>query len=222
MPYRLMRTPWALAARGAAALVFGLLTLAWPAMTVATFLALFAALAVTDGVATLAAAWRFRRRERDARGVRDPLFVLGAAGMTVGLVAAFWPSITMQALLTLMAVWAALSGGGTLYFATQAKPRLPGWWLLGGAGAAALVLAVVLVLALATGEVRVGWEVGMFGVTSGALLATCAWRQHLALAHQPRRRATDERAPADDGTPTTGDERFVSGVPATAPEGSPS
>lgn len=215
-----MRTPWALAARGAAALGFGLLTLAWPAMTVATFLALFAALALTDGAATLVAAWRFRRRGRDARGARDPLFLGGAAGIVLGLVAACWPNITMQALLTLMATWAALSGGGTLYVAMRGKPRLPGSWLLGGAGAAALALAVVLVLALAVGEVRVGWEVGLFGVTAGALLAGCAWQQHVALARQPRRRATDDPATAGDDAPAG--ERFVTGVPTTAPEGSPS
>jgi len=222
MAYRLMHTPWALAARGAAALGFGLLTLAWPAMTVATFLALFAALALTDGAATLVAAWRFRRRGRDVRGVRDPLFLVGAAGVALGLVAALWPNVTMQALLALMTAWAAVSGGGTLYVATRGKPRLPGWWLLGGAGAAALALAVVLVLALAVGEVRVGWEVGLYGVTAGALLAACAWQQSLALARQPRRRATDAPADAADAIDAPGGERFVPAVPATAPDGSPS
>ena len=215
MTHRLLRTPWAPAARGAAALVFGLLTLAWPSMTVATFVWLFAALALADGLAAAAVPLRFRRRGRDASAARDPLLGLGATGAALGLVAALWPGVTMQALLALVVAWATVTGAGHLYVVTRARPRPPGWWFLGGAGAAALALAILVLLALVAGEVRVGWEIGAYGVASGALLLACAWRLRVALAREPRRRSTD--APADTPAEEAVGTPYAPAAPAEAP-----
>jgi uncharacterized membrane protein HdeD (DUF308 family) len=201
MAYRLVRTPWALAARAAAAAGFGLLTLAWPTMTVATFIGLFAAFAVVDGALTLVTAMRFRSRGRDARGLRDPLFAIGAAGVAGGVTAALWSDVTMQALLALMAVWAAATGGGQLAFSLRARPRLPGAWLLGGAGAAGVALAALLVLSLLADEVRVGWEVGGYGVVVGALLGMLAARLHAADARPDDADATVASVPAEATAP---------------------
>jgi uncharacterized membrane protein HdeD (DUF308 family) len=194
MFHRLLRTPGAVAARGAAALAFGLLVLTWPTMTVATFVRLFAALAVVDGVAAAAAALRFRRRGRDPHAVRDPLFVAGAAGAALGLTVALWPDVTMQALLAHVALWAAVTGAGHLYLASRGRPSMLAWWLLGGAGAAGVALAATVVLALLAGDVRVGWPVGVYGLSTGALLLACAWRLFVSRAREPRRRATDDAA----------------------------
>jgi uncharacterized membrane protein HdeD (DUF308 family) len=201
MTHRLLRTPGALAARGAAALAFGTLTLAWPAMTVAAFVRLFAALAVCDGVAVMAVQTRYRRRGRDATAARDPRFLLGAGGAALGATAALWPDLSMRALLTLVAVWALGTALGHLHAATRARPRPAGWPLLAGAGAAGLALAASIVVALAVGEVRVGWSVGLYGLVAGALLLACAWRLQAALARQPRRRAGD--APTIDADADT-------------------
>ena len=214
MTHRLLRTPWAPATRGATALVFGLLTFTWPSMTVATFVWLFAALALADGLAAAAVPLRFRRRGRDASAARDPLFVLGATGAALGLLAVLWPGVTMQALLSLIVVWATVTGAGHLYVVTTARPRPPGWWCLGGAGAAALALAALVLLALIAGDVRVGWEIGVYGVASGALLLACAWRLGVALARQPHRRATD--APADTPAEEAAGTPYASAAPAEA------
>ena len=170
MTHRLIRTPWALAARGAAALLFGLLTLAWPSMTVTTFIALFAALALCDGLAAVVVPFRFRRRERDASVVRDPLLLPGVTAAALGLAVALWRDVSMQTLLALVAAWAGVTGAGNLYVATRTRPRPPAWWLLAAAGAAGLALAAFVLVAVAAGEVRVGWEVGAYGLTAGVLL----------------------------------------------------
>jgi uncharacterized membrane protein HdeD (DUF308 family) len=214
----MLRTPWALAARGAAALAFGTLTLAWPAMTVAAFGRLFAALAVCDGAAAMAAEARHRRRGRDAAAAADPRFLLGAGGAALGVAAALVPDLSMRALLAVVAVWAVATGLGHLHAATRARPRPPAWPLLAGAGAAGLALAAALGLALAAGEVRVGWGVGVYGAVSGALLLAGAWRLQRALARRPRRRGTD--APAADAPAADADDRdgpVYGGRPARAP-----
>jgi uncharacterized membrane protein HdeD (DUF308 family) len=186
MTRRLTRTPWALAARGTAALVFGLLTLLRPSMTVAGFVGLFAALAVVDGAAASAAALRFRRRGRDAAAVADPAFLLGAAAAALGPAVLLWPDLTMRLLLTAIALWAVLTAAGHLHALAQPGGRAPGWALLAGAGVSALALAAVVAIALATGEVRVGWEVGAYGIASGVLLLASAWRSYVTLAAEPR------------------------------------
>jgi uncharacterized membrane protein HdeD (DUF308 family) len=197
MTLRFTRTPLAVAVRGAVALAFGAVTLAWPAMTVSAFVALFAALAVCDGAAAAAAAVRFRRRGRDVAAARDPLFLLALAGTAVGVAAAAWPDLTMQALLTLVASWAAVTGVGHLLVVRPSVPRPPGSWLVGAAGVAALALAALIGLTIASGGVRVGWEVGVYGVISGMLLLAAAGRLQLALANEPRRRTTDGSTAAE-------------------------
>jgi uncharacterized membrane protein HdeD (DUF308 family) len=197
MRHRFTRTPWAHVARGAAALAFGILILSRPTMTVATFVALFAALAVCDGVAGAWVALRFRRRGGDASALADPLFLLGAGGAATGVAAAVWPDLTMQALLALVAAWALVTGAGHLYAVARAGERPPGWHLLGVAGGTALALAAFVALNLARGDVRVGRAVGLYGIAAGATLLAFACRVYVARAIEPRRRAAD--APAADG-----------------------
>jgi uncharacterized membrane protein HdeD (DUF308 family) len=149
MHRRLTRTPWALAVRGAAALAFGLLTLSRPTMTVSTFVALFAALALCDGAATAAVAFRFRRRGADASAFADPLFLLGAGGAGIGAAALLSSDLTIRTLLTLVGAWAAVSGLGSLYAVSRGGERVPGWRLLAAAGVAGLALAAGVALAVA-------------------------------------------------------------------------
>jgi|GEM_PF-3292702 len=191
MTHRLLRTSWAPAARGAAAFAFGLTTLVHPSLTVTTFARLFAAFAVFDGLAAGTVPLRLRRRGRDDSAVRDPVFVLAAAGAALGVLAAVWPDLTVRTLLALVAGWAAVAAAGHLLVA-RGRPRPPAWYLFAGAAALAAALAVSVLLALAAGEVRVGWGVGVYGLASALLLAAAAWRLRLAVARQPRRRAGDD------------------------------
>ena len=61
----LLARNWGLIAlRGAAALLFGLLTLFMPGITLAVLILLFGAFAIADGVFTVGAALRRRRSEQ--------------------------------------------------------------------------------------------------------------------------------------------------------------
>lgn len=173
---RLARSRGLLAARAALAVAFGAATLAWAEVTVAGFAALFAAYAMLDGLLTVLAGVRFRSRARDRRGLRSPLVAIGAAGMTLGLAAAAWPGATMRTLLSFLAVWALATGAGHLGMALRARGRLPGARLLATAGAAGVALALLVGASLAVGEVRVGWEVGLYGLAQGVLLGAFARR----------------------------------------------
>ena len=219
MADRLIRNWWALGARGAAGLLFGILTLTWPELTVGAFVDLFAGYALLDGVLTCVAAARYRTRARDVASPRDLVLVSGVAGTALGVIALVWPDATMAALLTIVATWALVTGASEVALAYRNRRRIPLPGLLAGAGVAHLALAVVLFGAVLIGAVRVGWEIGAATILAGAL--------RLALAVRARRvtwaartpsgwnAATDARADsAASDAPVTSADETTSGVAA--------
>lgn len=182
MADRLIRNWWALGARGAAAIGFGGLTLAglfstaWQDLTLGAFVGLFTAYALVDGVLTLLTAARYRTRARDVAGPRDLVLMAGIGGTALGLVALVWPDATTAALIGIVATWALVTGAPELLLAFRHRRRIPMPALLAGAGAAQVALAVVLLAALATGTVRVGWEIGAATIVAGVLRLGLALR----------------------------------------------
>ena len=92
----LSRSWWILAVRGAAAVIFGLLALIWPQITLLALVLVFGAYAFIDGVFALVAAARGRQL---AGGSRGWLVLEGLLGIGAGIVALVWPGITALALL---------------------------------------------------------------------------------------------------------------------------
>src|SRR5690349_3859369 len=105
----LSRHWWAVALRGAAAILFGVLALVWPGITVLALVLLFGAYALVDGAFTLAAAVGNRNGGR-TRGDRAWLFARGIAGILTAVIAVVWPGITALALLWVIALWAMVTG----------------------------------------------------------------------------------------------------------------
>jgi hypothetical protein len=62
-----VRSWWVPALRGLAGILFGVLALAWPGMTLVTLILLFAAYALVAGLASVAGAIRHRRTEDEWR-----------------------------------------------------------------------------------------------------------------------------------------------------------
>jgi uncharacterized membrane protein HdeD (DUF308 family) len=103
----LTRSWWILAVRGVVAVIFGLLALIWPEITLLALVLVFGAYAFVDGVFALVAAVRGRQL---AGGSRAWLVLEGLLGVGAGVVAVLWPDITALALLWVIAVWAVLTG----------------------------------------------------------------------------------------------------------------
>lgn len=102
----LLRSWWLLALRGAVAIVFGSLAILWPAITLVTLAALFAAFALLAG-----AVWTFgaiRNRRSDPRWWLPLL--LGVVSIGAGVIAAIDPAVTTIALVLLMGANALVSG----------------------------------------------------------------------------------------------------------------
>src|ERR671910_2417211 len=89
---------WALALRGVLGIIAGLIALFFPGITLATFVLLFTAYLLVDGAFALIAGFRAARRDERSW----PLFLEGVADIVAGVVAFFWPAITLLVLVFLV------------------------------------------------------------------------------------------------------------------------
>jgi uncharacterized membrane protein HdeD (DUF308 family) len=83
----LARNWWALAWRGLVAVLFGVAAFAWPGLTLTVLTMLFGAFALLDGALALAAALIGRPRGP----YWGSLIAESLLGLTVGILALFWP-----------------------------------------------------------------------------------------------------------------------------------
>ena len=92
MLHTLARNWWALALRGLVALMFGLLTLFLPGITLVTLILLFGAYALADGIFNIIAFFRVASHHW-------ALLIEGLIGIIAGILTFLWPAITALALL---------------------------------------------------------------------------------------------------------------------------
>src|SRR5258707_10196959 len=90
---------------GLVAVLFGILTLVWPKLSLAVLVLLFGVFAVVSGITAVVAA--LRNREEQGWGF---LLFEGILGILAGVVALVWPGITALAFLYLLAAWAMITG----------------------------------------------------------------------------------------------------------------
>jgi uncharacterized membrane protein HdeD (DUF308 family) len=150
--------------RGLAAIVFGVLTLVWPKITLAVLVLLFGIFAVISGVTAIVAA--LRSREEHHWGV---LLFEGILGVLAGAVALVWPGITALAFLFLIAAWAILTGVLELV-APLAFPMSFGRGLLFVlSGILSIVFGTLIAFQPAAGLLAVAWLIGIYAIIIGVM-----------------------------------------------------
>ncbi len=106
MVNRLARNWWLLALRGLVAVLYGQAALVWPGATLTALGLLFGAFALADGLLALFVSQLDRHEFNHGWG----LLLRGLAGVAIGVHTCLWPSVTAQAMVSLVAVWAILTG----------------------------------------------------------------------------------------------------------------
>ena len=162
---------WVVALRGLAAILFGLLTLFAPAISLAALVLLFGAFAFADGILAIVTA--IRRRSTDKWWV---LLLEGIAGIAAGIITLFMPGITAIALLYLIAARAIIMGVLDVSAAIRLRKVIEGEWLLGLSGVASIIFGVLLVLFPGPGALAVVLWIGAFSLVIGALLVGLGFR----------------------------------------------
>jgi len=150
--------------RGLAAIVFGILTLVWPSISLAVLVLLFGIFAVITGVSAMVVA--IRSREEPHWGV---LLFEGILGVLAGAVALVWPGITALAFLFLIAAWAMLTGILELV-APLAFPMSFGRALLSVlSGIVSIVFGALIAARPASGLLAVVWLIGVYAIIIGIM-----------------------------------------------------
>ncbi|WP_433608182.1 HdeD family acid-resistance protein [Dactylosporangium sp. CA-139114] len=172
---------WSLVLRGAVAIVFGLLALVWPAVTVVVLALLVGAYLVVEGVTAIIAGFR---RARDT-AQRAAYLLAGLIGVVAGVVALLWPGVTALVLAVLFGVWALMTGVLEIWAAT----RVRGQWLMLAVGVLSVVAGVLVLVRPTLGVLAIALVVGVYALVVGALILVEAWREyrsrHTPMHHRP-------------------------------------
>ncbi|MGR6319043.1 DUF308 domain-containing protein [Micromonospora soli] len=169
---------WALALRGVAAIVFGVVALVWPSVTALALALLFGAYALVYGAVQLAAGFG---RGQSGRA-RTPLILSGLLGGAIALVTLLWPTITALALAVLIGIWAIVIGVIEIWAGT----RVRGWGLLAGVGILSVLAGVLIIVRPDAGAVAIARVIGAYAVVAGILMVVVAWRLRRSPLYQAR------------------------------------
>jgi uncharacterized membrane protein HdeD (DUF308 family) len=174
----LSRYWWAVALRGAAAVIFGILALIWPGITLYALVILFGAYALVDGIMALGSAI-FGDRERGRRGW---LIFEGIAGIAAGILTFLWPGITALVLLWLIAGWAIVTGVLEIVAAIRLRREIQGEWMLAVSGVLSVLFGVLLLAWPAVGALSLVLLIGIYAIVFGVVLIALGLR--LRRVHQ--------------------------------------
>lgn len=162
---------WVLALRGLAGVIFGLVALIVPGITLLALILLFSAYMFVDGVFAIVSAVRAaRRKERWALLALD-----GLARIGTGAIAFFWPGLTVLAFVVLTGAWAIVSGCLMLGAAYNLAKDHGRWWL-GLAGALSLMYGALMVIAPPAGALALTMMLGVYALLFGVLIIMLAFR----------------------------------------------
>ncbi|HEX5871767.1 MAG TPA: HdeD family acid-resistance protein [Longimicrobium sp.] len=164
---------WGLVAlRGVAGIVFGLLILSNPLLSLAVLMMLFGIYSLVDGVVTVVAAVANRRNQPRW----GSFLASGLLGAAAGIIILARPGWTAVGLGYLIAAWAFATGIGEIAAGIRLRREITGEWLLMLAGAVLVALGLALALVPGAGALALTWWIGMAAVILGAVRIGAAFR----------------------------------------------
>ncbi|WP_230534427.1 HdeD family acid-resistance protein [Microvirga roseola] len=162
---------WAVALRGVFAIIFALIAFFWPGATLLTFVLFFAAYMLVDGAFGIVSGIRAA-----SNGERWGLLVLeGVLSIIVGFLAFFMPGLTLLFFVTLIAVWALITGVLMIVAAFKLHPAFGRGWLI-FSGAVSVLFGIALLIAPMVGAVVLTWWLGAYALVFGIGLLILAFK----------------------------------------------
>jgi uncharacterized membrane protein HdeD (DUF308 family) len=161
----------ALVVRGVVAVLFGVLLLVWPGISLGLLVLAFGGYAIADGVLALYAAVT-----TVPSGRRWWPVLHGIAGIAAGVVVLVWPGVTALALLYLIGTWAVVIGAVAVVAAVTGPGSGTDRWLLGLNGAAGIVFGAIMWARPGAGALVLLSLVAAFAIVTGATLIAAGVR----------------------------------------------
>lgn len=177
MSAALAKNWWAVALRGVLAVIFGLIAIATPGVTLLSLALFFGVYLLIDGVFGIVAAIRAARRD-ERWGL---LLAEGVLDIVMGLIAVAFPVGAVLAFVLATAAWSLVTGVLMLMSAFKLTAEHGRWWMVLG-GVASLLFGVALAVSPVIGAVVLTWWLGAYALAFGAFLLVLAFR--LRAKHQ--------------------------------------
>jgi uncharacterized membrane protein HdeD (DUF308 family) len=155
---------WLVALRGLLAILFGVIALAWPRITIAALVLVFGIYALVDGVAALYSAVTRRNLAGADRGW---LVLQGVLGIIVGVMVFVWPGITALILLVLIAAWALVTGVLQIMAAITLRREIRNEWLLLIGGILSIIAGIILIVRPGVGALALILVIGIYAILYG-------------------------------------------------------
>lgn len=165
---------WMLIARGAIAIMFGVLAHQVPESGLLRLLFLWGTFATFDGVLSILLA---AQRGMNGR-TWGWLFFEGTFSLGVGLLALLSPGLTPLELLSWIAARTACSGVAEIAESIRLRERINGEWLLAACGVISVAFGVTMLLFLGAGALAAASLIGTHAMILGALLVAFGVRIH--------------------------------------------
>lgn len=165
MAIRLARNWWLLALRGLLAVLFGLLALVWPGVTLVVLVLFFGAYALVDGLFAVIGSLTSRGEQH-----WWALLLEGLAGIAIGVITFVWPGLTGIVLLYLIVAWAVVTGILEIVAAIRLWGTIKGHWLLLISGSLSVLFGLIAVFRPGAGALALIWLIGAYAILFGALL----------------------------------------------------
>jgi uncharacterized membrane protein HdeD (DUF308 family) len=163
---------WLLALRGAAAIIFGIITIAAPAAGLVVLVMLFGVYALVDGVLDLVLAIRGARQGAPW----GALVFAGIGGLVAGAITLLWPGVSAMALLFLIAAWAVVTGVASIVAAVRLRKAIEGEWLLALSGVLSIAFGILVALFPGAGALAVVIWIGAYALVFGVMLVALGFR----------------------------------------------
>jgi len=163
-----------LALRGVIALLFGILALSRPGITVEALLYLFGAFVFVNGVFALVASVNVA----ELHGRWGAMLLTGLLEMVIGVLAFTRPAGTLLGLVYYIAIWAVVVGVLEIAAAYRLRHVIPDEWMLAIAGLLSVAFGIIVVARPDAGLVGLVWGLGMFAIIFGVLQIGLGFRIH--------------------------------------------
>jgi len=157
---------WTFLIRGIMSVLFGLVALVLPGITLEIMVMLLAVFLFFDGLFSFAASLYGRRAGTQWGG----LLFEGLAGIALGIFTFAWPAVTVLAIALIIGFWAMMTGVLEVIAAVKLRREIEGEWLLGLSGILSILLSGILLVNPGGGAVAITRIIGIYAILFGVSL----------------------------------------------------
>jgi uncharacterized membrane protein HdeD (DUF308 family) len=163
---------WLFLLRGIAAIVFGILALVWPGLTLFVLIISFGVYVIFDGAVEV---WNgFTNREQHDRWWVDVL--IGLAGIIAGILIISLPGVTAVVAMYYIGAWMVITGLLQIFSAIKLRQEISGEWFLILTGLLSVVLGIIFFIWPGSGAVSLVWLIAVYAIVFGIILVIFSFR----------------------------------------------